>query len=95
MDASCKGKREEILRLHSEDRTICNNSETTGLPKFTVSDIINKFLRTGSSETDRLGKCGWKKSLSPRSERRIIRVCQQNLQASARDSQKPIPWNHL
>lgn len=89
MDTS-EEKAAEVWRLHNENLTIREISAAINVPKSTVSDIIKRFETTGKNSSNRVGKCGRKRSLSPRMERRIVRESEKNPQATARDIQQSV-----
>lgn len=82
-----KVKRDEIVRLFHENRTTREIAATVNLPLSTVGDIIKRFRETGQTSPKRVGRCGRKKKLSPRTIRQIGRASQAKPQASAREIQ--------
>ena len=60
-------------------------SRDLNLSQSTVFTIISRYRKTGNASPNRMGKCGWKKTLSPRNLRVLHRTSIQNPRATARD----------
>jgi transposase len=55
-----------------------------GLPKSTVSNILRRYEQSGLQGTQRIGRCGRKRALTERDEKRLTRASQLNPRATAR-----------
>ena len=79
-----KEKVDDIIRLADENKTIRQLAAIVNVPSSTTGDIVKKFRECRQTSSNRVGRCGRKKKLSPRTERQIGRASQANPQASAR-----------
>lgn len=77
--------REQVISLHQHTtKTQQEIADDLGISQNAVSGIIRRFIATGSSATNRAGRCGRKRKFDKRSASRLARISKKFPRMTAR-----------
>jgi predicted ArsR family transcriptional regulator len=76
--------RDLIIKHHNNGRSVRSIAQQLDIPKSTVNNILQHYMKTGSIQTNYIGRCGRPRRLSDREERTLSRASVINPVATAR-----------